>query len=184
MDLLLSSACPSFLLPALPFAFVSNSLNYIPNTLLRESAAPPSLQIVKRFYKPHVQQIKQKLDNVRELGAASAEEWGKGLAEEGKERINDAIRWEQWEAKGGLRKVNMPPQAKVIAPALNTSTMQDVQKPYQNTDLNSSTSQRGLLTERYDDLPSNSRTIPANPQLYSQNPRKSCVDTQVHVILC
>ncbi|KAL8907582.1 MAG: hypothetical protein Q9207_001319 [Kuettlingeria erythrocarpa] len=107
VDLLLSSACPSFLLPALPFAFVSSSLDYIPNTLLRESAAPPSSHIIKRFYKPHVQQIKKELDDVRELGAASADEWSKGLPAEGKNRINDAIRWEQWEAKGGLKKVNV-----------------------------------------------------------------------------
>jgi hypothetical protein len=27
---------------------------------------------------------------------------------EGKERLDDVVRWEQWEAKGGLRKVNQP----------------------------------------------------------------------------
>ncbi|KAL8690691.1 MAG: hypothetical protein Q9218_003918 [Villophora microphyllina] len=119
IELLLSSDCPSFLLPALPYAFVSDSLNYVPISLLRESTATPPMQIGKRFYKLHVQNIKKQLDDVRELGAASADEWGKGLAEEGKERINDAIRWEQWESKGGLRKVNARPQAK----ATPTSTI-------------------------------------------------------------
>ncbi|KAL9606203.1 MAG: hypothetical protein Q9179_000600 [Wetmoreana sp. 5 TL-2023] len=128
VDLLLSSDCPSFLLPALPFAFVSSSLNYIPISLLRESTAPPSARIVKRFYKPHVLTIKQQLNDVRELGAASADEWSKGLADEGRERVNDAIRWEQWEAKGGLKKVNTRPQVKAITTLTTTSTVTGLPK--------------------------------------------------------
>ncbi|KAL8970909.1 MAG: hypothetical protein Q9183_001303 [Haloplaca sp. 2 TL-2023] len=77
------------------------------------------MRIDKRFYKPHVEKIKQELDAVRELGTASADEWSKGLADEGKERISDAMRWEQWEAKGGLKKVNARPQPKAaVAPAV------------------------------------------------------------------
>ncbi|KAL8798632.1 MAG: hypothetical protein Q9182_006507 [Xanthomendoza sp. 2 TL-2023] len=132
-DLLLSSDCPSFLLRALPFALVSKTLHYIPNNLLRESTVPPSLEMVKRYYKLHVQNIRQQLDDVRELGIASADEWNKGLAEEGKERINDAIRWEQWEAKGGLKKVNIRPQAKVTTPMIiSTNPPTLPQKPQIN----------------------------------------------------
>ncbi|KAL8871148.1 MAG: hypothetical protein Q9174_002959 [Haloplaca sp. 1 TL-2023] len=122
VDLLLSTSCPSFLLPALPPAFINNTLNYVPISLLRESTSrPPSMRIDKRFYKPHVEKIKKELDAVRELGTASADEWSKGLADEGKERISDAMRWEQWEAKGGLKKVNARPQPKpTVAPAVKS----------------------------------------------------------------
>lgn len=84
--------------------------------------ALPGTQIVKRFYKPHLQNIKKQLEEVRELGAASADEWTKGLAGEGREQVDDAIRWEKWESKGGLRKVNTRPQAKAN-PVLTTSSV-------------------------------------------------------------
>ena len=73
------------------------------------------MQLTKYYYKPHVEQLKRQLDDVKDLGPASAEEWIKGLDGEGKERINDAMRWEQWEAKGGLKKVNHRPHLKVLA---------------------------------------------------------------------
>ncbi|KAL8760868.1 MAG: hypothetical protein Q9184_002956 [Pyrenodesmia sp. 2 TL-2023] len=169
VDLLLSSACPSFLLPALPFAFVSSSLNYIPNTLLRESTAPPSSHIVKRFYKPDVRQIKRQLDDVQDLGAASADEWSKGLPAEGKDRINDAIRWEQWEAKGGLKKVNARPQAKPIPTSLGTTPTQSLPKPYNNVILNSSVSQNGPTAQSYENSILHHPVAHMNPQQYQQN---------------
>ncbi|KAL8683018.1 MAG: hypothetical protein Q9186_001013 [Xanthomendoza sp. 1 TL-2023] len=155
-DLLLSSDCPSFLLRALPFALVSKSLHYIPNNLLRESTVPPSLEMVKRYYKLHVQNIRQQLDDVRELGIASADEWSKGLAEEGKERINDAIRWEQWEAKGGLKKVNMRPQAKVTTPMIvSTNPPTLPQKPQIDMHSEVWASQQVLIDPRYNGQISN-----------------------------
>ena len=36
------------------------------------------------------------------MGTATAEEWIKGLDERGKERRNDAARWEKWEVGGGV----------------------------------------------------------------------------------
>lgn len=174
MDLLLSTDCPSFLLPALPFAFVSSSLNYIPSTLLRESAAPPSSHIVKRFYKLHVQQIKRRLDEVKELGAASADEWAKGLAAEGKERINDAIRWEQWEARGGLKKVNVRPQARAIATSNNTSSPQSLPKPHNNVQSHGSTPQHGQTNPKYEIPVTDGPMMHMSAQQYPQNhPRKS-----------
>lgn len=113
--MLLSSSFPSFLLPALPFALISPSNHFIANSVLRSTAPPPTLQLIKHYHKPHIVEIKRQLDDVKELGPASAEEWIKGLDGEGKERINDAIRWEQWEAKGGLKKVNQRPHLKALA---------------------------------------------------------------------
>lgn len=73
------------------------------------------MQLAKYYYKPHIEEIKQRLNDARELGNASAEEWIKGLDGEGKERLQEAARWEQWEARGGLRKVNLRPQSKATA---------------------------------------------------------------------
>ena len=75
-------------------------------------APPPEVQLTKCYYKPHVEDIKRRFDHVKELGSASAEEWIKGLDSEGKDRSIDAARWEQWEAKGGLEKVNARPNGR------------------------------------------------------------------------
>lgn len=106
----------SALLPALPFAFISISNHYIASTAIRSSTPPPTLKLTKYYYKPHIEEIRQRLDHARGLGNASAEEWVKGLDSEGKERLNEVTRWEQWEAKGGLRKVNLRPHPKAIVP--------------------------------------------------------------------
>ena len=103
----------SSLLPGLPFAFVSSSNNYVTSIALRSAAPPPKLQLGKRYYKAHIDEIGNRLNEARELGKPSAEEWIKGLEMEGKERLDDVVRWEQWEAKGGLKKVNQPPHLKL-----------------------------------------------------------------------
>lgn len=106
------SDCPGFLIPALPFAFISSSNNYIPSTVLRGTTPPPTLKLIKHYYKPHVKDVMLRLENARELGNASTDEWIKGLDSEGKDRLNEAVRWEQWDAKGGLRKVNLRSHSK------------------------------------------------------------------------
>ena len=60
------------------------------------------------------------MEEVRELGSASTEEWIKGLANEGKDRVTDAVRWEQWEVKGGLKKVNARPPVRFVATHAST----------------------------------------------------------------
>lgn len=74
----------------------------------------PPLKMEKHYYKPHIENIKKRLNEAKGLGAASAEEWCKGLPTEGKGRIDDATRWEQWEFKGGLKKINLRPPPKAI----------------------------------------------------------------------
>ena len=77
----------------------------------------PPLKMEKHYYKPHIEDIKRRLAEARALGAPSVEEWMKGLTSEGKERHDDAVRWEQWEARGGLKKVNAKPPVKHSTPA-------------------------------------------------------------------
>ena len=115
MDLFLSTDCPSFLLQALPFAFVTETNHYITHSVLRNAAAPPLVPLTKRYYKPHIEEIKRQFEDAKELGTASAEEWIKGLASRGQERLEEIIRWEQWESKGGLKKVNTRPKVHIQA---------------------------------------------------------------------
>lgn len=56
----------------------------------------------------------QKFEDVKILSPASVEEWIKGLARQGQDRLEDILRWEQWESKGGLKKVNSRPNPKTI----------------------------------------------------------------------
>ena len=72
----------------------------------------PPLKMEKHYYKPHIEDIKRRLTEAKALGAPSVEEWMKGLPSEGKERLDDAVRWEQWEARGGLKKINAKPPVK------------------------------------------------------------------------
>lgn len=66
----------------------------------------------KHYYKSQIELLKQRFEKVKAMGPATAEEWVKGLEQEGKDRMCDAARWEQWESKGGLRKVNFRPAPK------------------------------------------------------------------------
>ena len=80
----------------------------------------PPLKMDKHYYKPHIEDIKRRLSEARALGAV--EEWMKGLSSEGKERNDDAVRWEQWEARGGLKKVNAKAPVKQLStPAISKS---------------------------------------------------------------
>ena len=80
--------------------------HFVSNAALQGMAHLPPLKMEKHYYKPHIEDIKRRLAEARALGAPSVEEWMKGLTSEGKERHDDAVRWEQWEARGGLKKVN------------------------------------------------------------------------------
>jgi hypothetical protein len=95
----------SALLPALPFAFFTPSLNYVASITLRNEPPPTGLQLTKWYFGPQVDEMKAKLVEVKELGAATAEEWSKGLEADGKEKAADAARWEQWELAGGFQGI-------------------------------------------------------------------------------
>jgi hypothetical protein len=95
----------SALLPALPFAFLTPTLNYVASITLRSEPPPTGLQLTKWYFGPQVDDMKAKLHEVRELGAATAEEWAKGLEMEGKEKAADVALWELWESAGGFQAV-------------------------------------------------------------------------------
>ena len=114
----LSSNFPHVLFPALPFAFVSQGENIVTSHALKTANSPIDVQLTKLYWKPHIEEIKRQYQQVLELGSASAEEWVKGLESKGREKVNDASRWEQWEARGGLNKVNSRPSSKARSSTL------------------------------------------------------------------
>lgn len=90
---------------ALPFIFLTNELHVLSPATLQNGQHPAIIQITKYFSKHQVEDIKQEFNRVKDMGAATAEEWLKGLDGRGKERRNDAARWERWEANGGLSRM-------------------------------------------------------------------------------
>jgi hypothetical protein len=105
IDLLLSSSIPSPLMAALPFVFLTNELHVLPSATLQSGQHPPSIQITKQFSNSQVEEIKREFETVKAMGSATVEEWLKGLDDRGKERRNDASRWERWEVSGGVERI-------------------------------------------------------------------------------
>ena len=105
IDLLLSSSVPSPLMAALPFIFLTTELHVVASTTLQQGQPPTNMQISKYFFKPHVEEIKQEFFKVKALGSGTAEEWIKGLDNRGKDKRLDLVRWERWEASGGLHRM-------------------------------------------------------------------------------
>ncbi len=102
IDLLLSSV-PSPLIVALPFIFITNDLHIISSATLQN--AQGAAQVAKLFFKPHVEDIKKEFFEIKAMGPGTAEEWLKGLDKRGKEKRNDAFKWERWEQTGGVRRM-------------------------------------------------------------------------------
>lgn len=67
--------------------------------LLQSAATPPDVEIAKYYYKIHVEEITEELNEALSLGSAAAEEWSKGLDAKGKERMKVADNWERWELR-------------------------------------------------------------------------------------
>jgi hypothetical protein len=92
-------------MPALPFVFFTNELHVLPPTTLQNGQPPSTIQITKHFFQHQIEDLKNEFSQVQSMGAATAEEWIKGLEGRGKERRNDAGRWEKWEASGGVARM-------------------------------------------------------------------------------
>jgi hypothetical protein len=85
--------------------FLSQYSNYVASITLRSEPPPTGLQLTKWYFLPQIEQMRSKLDEVRELGPATAEEWFKGLEVDAKEKAADAARWETWEMGGGFQSI-------------------------------------------------------------------------------
>jgi hypothetical protein len=90
---------------ALPFIFVTNDVHIISPATLQNAHASAHVQIAKTFFKPHVEDIKTEFFEIKAMGTGTAEEWLKGLDKRGKEKRNDAFKWERWEQTGGVQRM-------------------------------------------------------------------------------
>lgn len=107
IDVLLSSACPSVLLPALPVVFLTEKLGIIPPQLIQAGTTSSQSPVTKVFWPDHLQKIKSEFEGVKLLGSAAAEEWLKGLEIRGKQALADASRWEKWDLSGGVYQMQI-----------------------------------------------------------------------------
>jgi len=115
----------------------------------------------------------RKFGDVKALGPASVEEWIKGLASQGQERLEDIIRWEQWESRGGLNKVNSRPYPKPIpAGAVTIGRKSILVKDDSNSDrstpVSTVASTRGYQASPGDSLSMESAHIAPNPDIGKQ----------------
>ena len=92
-------------MPALPFVFFTNELHVLPLATLQNGQPPSTIKVTKQFFQHQIEDLKNEFSQVQSMGAATAEEWIKGLEGRGKERRNDAGRWEKWEASGGVARM-------------------------------------------------------------------------------
>lgn len=80
--------------------------HYLNIAALGDSERPPFLQFDKYYYKPHIDMIKVYFEEIKAFGEGSMEEWLKGLPVRADAQLADYTRFEKWELKGGLKKVN------------------------------------------------------------------------------
>jgi hypothetical protein len=108
-------------LAALPFIFFTNELHVLPAHILQLQSEhqQQTVQITKRFLNSHLEDMKKEFDNVKILGAATAEEWLKGLEERGKEKKADAARWKRWESTGGVARMSYVEGDKLAGPLMS-----------------------------------------------------------------
>ena len=85
---------------------MTSSNHYLNIAALGDNRRPPSLSFDKFYLKSHIETIKTYFEEVKTLGEGSTEEWLKGLPDRGNALLADYTRFENWESKGGLRKVN------------------------------------------------------------------------------
>jgi len=80
-------------------------MDYVPSVVLQQMDPPPQLKLTKYYYKPQLDEMQSRMEDVQGLGPAATEEWFKGLEEKGKLLNDDAARLEHWELQGGLAKI-------------------------------------------------------------------------------
>ncbi|KAI4953736.1 hypothetical protein J4E91_002584 [Alternaria rosae] len=114
-SLLFSAASP--LRPALPFALVTSEQHYIPTYTLQSTSTPADVDIAKFYYKKHVEELTQEMNEAISRGPAAAEEWYKGLDVRGRERMRAAENWERWEVKNLWMEEQQVPNLTGVAPS-------------------------------------------------------------------
>ncbi|KAH8883977.1 hypothetical protein GQ53DRAFT_698487 [Thozetella sp. PMI_491] len=103
IDLWMSATIPSSVLPALPFVFLTHELHVVPASTAEQERPPDDLRITKVFLSADVDEIQSELESVKLMGPGAFEEWLKGLEGRRAALLQEAAKWQRWEAAGGLR---------------------------------------------------------------------------------
>jgi hypothetical protein len=109
---LFSSSVPSFLLPALPYTFLCEGKHYVHSYTVKNSTHPQDVLLSKVYYKPIVESIKDQFNRIKTENPDTAKSWVEKLEKKNEARAERVLKWELWETKGGLKKVNVRPGAK------------------------------------------------------------------------
>ncbi|KAH8689214.1 hypothetical protein BGW36DRAFT_78931 [Talaromyces proteolyticus] len=104
VDVMLSPL-PTFLLEGLVFVLMTPSMHMIQPMILRSRQFPPGLQMDKYYHDSDIKGLLEEFERVKAFGAATLEEWTKGLGGERLRKTAHIARWEQWENSGGLHHI-------------------------------------------------------------------------------
>ena len=123
---MISSSIPVALIPALPFVFLTEGLKVLTAYDIEQGKLPANAQLTKLFLASDVDELKEEFDSVQQMGPGTTEEWFKGLDGRGKDRRNEALKWEKWEASGGYSAARAPvkppsPPRGTVLPAVSTA---------------------------------------------------------------
>ena len=103
--------CPLALLRTLPFTLISNNIEQLVSHSEFHSSKVSSMQELTRCYlNSHVESLKQQFKDFISNGQASSQDLANDRDRRSQNWLNDVMRWEQWEARGGLKKVNARPK--------------------------------------------------------------------------
>ena len=92
------------IIAGLSYAYMTNDLDYV-NTMIVKSGCSPESPLTKWYLRSDALALASTGDQVQDLGIAAVEEWYKGLAGPGTERMSDAARFERYEISGGLTRL-------------------------------------------------------------------------------
>lgn len=98
IDLLLSSEFSSPLKAGLPYVFITNGLQVIPQSTLEISQPPPKAEIAKYYYNQDVEDLKKEFERVKTLEPHRVETWLIELESRGKSHIENSSKWAEWAA--------------------------------------------------------------------------------------
>ncbi|EXV01205.1 F-box-like domain protein [Metarhizium robertsii] len=129
IDLLLNSSTPSALLPGLPMVFLSQENHVVPPHVLVSTTSLSHAQPIKVFWNEQIENIKSAFEDAKGLGPAAAEEWIKGLGQEGKRCLADVARWERWHIAGGVYEMHRLSPRSCVQTAANNQELTTRRSP-------------------------------------------------------
>ncbi|KAH6619876.1 hypothetical protein B0J18DRAFT_445923 [Chaetomium sp. MPI-SDFR-AT-0129] len=105
LDLQISPSIPSIIIPALSFIFLTQERDVFSAAAVEQTPLPDGLSGTKLFLKADVENLQEEFSRVQEMGQGTISEWLKGLTSRGSDAQHQPVKWERWEASGGVSKM-------------------------------------------------------------------------------